>query len=127
MAAPSCRRLSIVCALALALASPTPISAQDTGLVYISNVTGTEAGGATLTTVEEQTAAALDHLGEALQEHGLTYSDVVVSNVFLRDTRHFQGMNGVYRTYFQISPPTRATVQAATTQIRSRVTGTSRL
>ena len=37
---------------------------------------------------------------------------MVVSNVFLRDTRHFQGMNGVYRTYFQTDPPTRATVQA---------------
>jgi 2-iminobutanoate/2-iminopropanoate deaminase len=62
--------------------------------------------------VEEQTAAALDQLGEALRASGLDYPDVVVSNVFLRDTRHFQGMNGVYRTYFETDPPTRATVQA---------------
>ena len=33
-------------------------------------------------------------------------------NVFLRDTRHFQGMNGVYRTYFTENAPTRATVRA---------------
>jgi enamine deaminase RidA (YjgF/YER057c/UK114 family) len=75
-------------------------------------VTGTSAGGQLLTSVEEQTAAALDRLGEALRTSGLGYSDVVVSNVFLRDTRHFQGMNGVYRTYFETDPPTRATVQA---------------
>ena len=98
--------------LSLVLASPLWLSAQAPELVYISNVTATQAGGRTLTSVEDQTRATLDRLGEALQEHGLSYSDVVVSNVFLKDTRHFQGMNGVYRTYFQVAPPTRATVQA---------------
>jgi 2-iminobutanoate/2-iminopropanoate deaminase len=100
------------CLLALAFVSPQRISAQEAELVYISNVTGIQAGGTVLTTVEEQTAAALDHLGEALRAHGLDYADVVVSNVFLRDTRHFQAMNAVYRRYFQVRPPTRATVQA---------------
>jgi len=91
---------------------PLQACGQSPDLVFISNVTGTEAGGRALTSVEEQTAAALDRLGEELRANGLTYTDVVVSNVFLRDTRHFQGMNGVYRTYFDTVPPTRATVQA---------------
>ncbi len=112
MVAPSTRSGFVLCVLALALMSPLRVSAQSPEFVYISNITGIEAGGAELTTVEEQTAAALDHLGEALRRHGLDYADVVVSNVFLRDTRHFQGMNRVYRTYFETSPPTRATVQA---------------
>lgn len=112
MIAASIRCTFVLCLFALALASPPQISAQSAEFVYISNVTGIEAGGVALTTVEEQTAATLDHLGEALRQHGLGYSDVVVSNVFLRDTRHFQAMNGVYRTYFQTNPPTRATVQA---------------
>ena len=98
--------------LNLLLASPLWLSAQSPELVYISNVTATQSAGRTLTNVEDQTRATLDRLGEVLQEHGLSYSDVVASNVFLKDTRHFQGMNGVYRTYFEISPPTRATVQA---------------
>jgi len=98
--------------MALALFSPLQLSAQEPELVYIANVTGTESGGIALTGVEEQTAATLDNLGAALRERGLDYSDVVVSNVFLKDTRHFQAMNGVYRTYFQENPPTRATVQA---------------
>ncbi len=98
--------------LNLLLTSPLWLSAQSPELVYISNVTATQSAGRTLTNVEDQTRATLDRLGEVLQEHGLSYSDVVASNVFLKDTRHFQGMNGVYRTYFEISPPTRATVQA---------------
>ncbi len=36
----------------------------------------------------------------------------MVSNVFLKDTRHFQAMNAIYRTYLETDPPTRATVQA---------------
>ena len=98
--------------LNLLLTSPLWLSAQSPELVYISNVTATQSAGRTLTNVEDQTRATLDRLGEVLQEHGLSYSDVVASNVFLKDTRHFQGMNGVYRTYFEISPPTRAPVQA---------------
>ncbi len=112
MAAPNTRRTLIGWLVALALVPPLQISAQEREFIYISNVTGTQAGGAALASVAEQTAAALDNLGEALREHGLGYSDVVVSNVFLRDTRHFQAMNAVYRTYFQNGPPTRATVQA---------------
>ena len=114
MAAPNTRRTFIGCLLALAFVPPLQISAQEGEFVYISNVTGTQAGGAgaALTSVAEQTAAALDNLGLTLREYGLGYADVVVSNVFLRDTRHFQAMNAVYRTYFQNGPPTRATVQA---------------
>jgi 2-iminobutanoate/2-iminopropanoate deaminase len=112
-AAASCfRRTGIAGLFLLAFVSPVRIEAQGADLVYVSNVIGTESGGIAVTRVEEQTARMLDNLGEALRERGLGYSDVVVSNVFLRDTRHFRAMNGVYRTYFQTNPPTRATVQA---------------
>ena len=63
MSAPSIRRTIIVCLFAVTLVSPLRISAQRAELVYISNVTGTHAGGSALTSVEDQTAAALDHLG----------------------------------------------------------------
>ncbi len=112
MVAPSIRRTLLACLFTLVSLMPQQVSAQSPELVYVSNVTGTETGGMALASVEEQTAAALDNLGDALREQGLGLSDVVVSNVFLTDTRHFQAMNGVYRTYFQTNPPTRATVQA---------------
>ena len=118
MAAPSIRRAPtrwgtlLGCLFTLVFLWPPGISGQRADLVFLSNVTGTEAGGRVLTSIEDQTAAALDRLGELLGAEGLDFSDVVVSNLFLRDTRYFQGMNGVYRTYFQEDPPTRATVQA---------------
>ena len=97
----------------LAIASaPVPTAAQAPELVYFPNVTATTDGGGPLTTIEEQTAGVLDALGEQLRSRGLDYGDVVVMNVFLRDTRHFQAMNGVYRGYFATDPPTRATVEA---------------
>lgn len=100
----------LLCLAAAAL--PATALAQTPELVFLSNITATSRGGAPLTTVEEQTAAALDALGEQLQERGLGYGDVVAMNVFLTDTRHFQAMNGVYRGYFAENPPTRATVEA---------------
>ena len=87
-------------------------SAQTPELVFLSNITATSRGGAPLTTIEDQTTAALDALGEQLQERGLGYADVVAANVFLRDSGHFPGMNSVYRGYFGDNPPTRATVEA---------------
>ena len=105
------RRLAGASLLAIASA-PVPAAAQAPELVYFPNITATADGGDPLTTVEEQTAGVLDALGEQLRSRGLDYGDVVVMNVFLRDTRHFQAMNGVYRGYFASDPPTRATVEA---------------
>lgn len=102
----------VLLALPLAPSCAPGASAQAPELVFLSNVTGTSDGDRALTSIEEQTAATLDALGEELAGHGLGYEDVVAVNVFLRDTRHFQGMNGVYRTYFAENAPTRATVEA---------------
>lgn len=94
------------------LSTAAPMPAQTPDLLYLTNITATVDEGGPLTTIEEQTTGALDALGRQLQAHGLGYEDVVSMNVFLRDTRHFQAMNGVYRAYFADGPPTRATVQA---------------
>ena len=98
--------------LGAAAAFPAPTSAQTPELVFLSNITATSRGDAPLTTIEDQTTAALDALGEQLQERGLGYEDVVAMNVFLKDTGHFAAMNAVYRGYFPNNPPTRATVEA---------------
>ena len=91
---------------------PATIQAQTPELVFLSNITATSRDGGPLTTVGEQTTAALDALGEQLRARGIGYGNVVAMNVFLRDSRHFAAMNGVYRGYFAESPPTRATVEA---------------
>ena len=92
-----------------ALALPIGAHGQSPDLVHVPNVHGVT--GSTRS-VAEQTRTALDRLGEALAREGLDYGDVAVMNVFLRDARNFQEMNGVYRGYFQSDPPTRATVEA---------------
>ena len=104
--------IGLAATILAATAFPTPALAQTPELVFLSNITATSRGGAPLTTVEDQTTAALDALGEQLQERGLGYDDVVAMNVFLKDTRHFAAMNGIYRGYFAENPPTRATVEA---------------
>ena len=111
-ARPTALPVFVLLALPLALSCAPGASAQAPELVFLSNVTGTSDGDGALTTIEEQTTATLDALGAELAGHGLGYEDVVAVNVFLRDPRHFQAMNGIYRTYFAENPPTRATVEA---------------
>ena len=92
--------------------TPSVYGAQQAELVFVSGITGATLDGKPVIGPEAQTRQALENLGAALKERGLGYEDVVVSNVFLSDSRHFSAMNTVYRTYFETDPPTRATVQA---------------
>lgn len=85
------------------------LAAQEREFVYISNVTGTMAAGQALTTIADQTTQALEQLQQGLRQRGLDLQHVVVVNVFLKDARHFQDMNAVYRRFFPSDPPTRAT------------------
>jgi len=61
--------------------------------------------------IESQTRQALENIGQVLRAGGMDFSDVVSSNVYLADVRHFQTMNSIYSTYFRQNPPTRATVE----------------
>jgi|GEM_PF-73463 len=90
---------------------PKILLAQDSQIFYFPEIVVIQEEGRALATIEEQTEAVLDQLGRELSDQGLEYSDVVVSNVFLKDTRDFQAMNAIYRTYFNVDAPTRATVQ----------------
>ena len=100
---------TLACAITMAAAA---LAAQERELVYVSNVTGTTADGRALTTIADQTTRALANLGASLRERGLELGHVVAVNVFLKDARHFQDMNAVYRRVFANDPPTRATAEA---------------
>ena len=58
--------------------------------------------------IEEQTRACLDSLGEILSEAGCDYGDVVKSMVWLKSREDFPGFNAVYAEYFPSEPPTRS-------------------
>ena len=58
--------------------------------------------------IEEQTRACLDSLGEILAEAGCELGDVIKSMVWLRRREDFPGFNAVYAEYFPSEPPTRS-------------------
>lgn len=65
------------------------------------------------TTIEEQTRLVLNYIGEVLKAQGLSYENVVMSNVYLKNLNDFGKMNAIYGEYFKTQPPARATVEVA--------------
>jgi 2-iminobutanoate/2-iminopropanoate deaminase len=75
------------------------------GTMGIDPTTGELAAG-----VAGQVRQAMENIAVILRAEGTGFSRVLSVNVFLSDTRHFSEMNEVYRSYFPVEPPTRATV-----------------
>src|SRR5688572_14829394 len=61
-------------------------------------------------TVEAQVRQTMRNLLDGLEEAGLTFSNVVASNVYLDDINDFPRMNRIYAQYFPDVFPTRTTV-----------------
>jgi 2-iminobutanoate/2-iminopropanoate deaminase len=82
------------------------------GFVFLAGQVGDAPGGhgAVPGGIEAETRAMLDNVGRLLRAVGLGYGDVVRCTVYLRDFADFAAMNAVYRTYFPMEPPARATV-----------------
>ena len=82
------------------------------GLVFIAGQVGSAAGGheAVPGGIEAETRAMLDNVGRVLHAAGLDFSAVVKATVYLVDFDDFATMNVVFREYFPVEPPTRATV-----------------
>ncbi len=68
-------------------------------------------GGIYASTVETQLRQTMRNLLDGLEEAGLTFSNVVASNVYLDDLDDFTRMNGVYAEYFGLVHPARTTLQ----------------
>lgn len=85
------------------------------GFVFIAGQVGDAPGthGAVPGGVGPQTRAMLDNVGRLLRAVGLDYGDVVRSTVYLVDFDAFAEYNAVYREYFPVDPPARATVGVA--------------
>jgi reactive intermediate/imine deaminase len=68
-------------------------------------------GGIHASTVETQLRQTMRNLLDGLEEAGLSFADVVATNVYLNDMTDFPKMNKIYAEYFRGAPPTRTTVQ----------------
>jgi reactive intermediate/imine deaminase len=81
--------------------------------LYLAGALGLPRGSSAITgDIQAQTRQTLENLAAVLKEAGMDFSNVTSVNVFLRDARHFEAMNEVYRGYFASDPPARATVEA---------------
>ncbi len=62
-------------------------------------------------TVEYQVRQTMRNLLDGLEEAGLSFKNVVATNVYLDNIDDFQKMNATYAEYFSDTKPTRTTVQ----------------
>jgi len=61
--------------------------------------------------IEAQVRSTMSHLRDELRQAGMTFENVVATNVYLDDIADFARMNKVYAESFGATPPTRTTVQ----------------
>lgn len=88
---------------------------QSGNTYYLSGVIPLNMAGNAVqgTTIEEQTRLVLDYIGAVLKAQGMSYTNVVMSNVYMKSLNDFSKMNTIYGEYFKTSPPSRATVEVA--------------
>ncbi|KND01955.1 TIGR00289 family protein [Spizellomyces punctatus DAOM BR117] len=77
--------------------------------IQVQNVTPNKAQG----TLEEETTIILDYLQGQLVSCGLTWDNVVMMHVYVRDMSAFGRLNAAYNRYFGLNPPPRVTVEVA--------------
>ena len=88
---------------------------QSGNTYYLSGVIPLNKAGNAVegSSIEEQTRLVLTYIGEVLRAQGMSYDNVVMSNVFMKDLNDFAKMNAVYGEFFKTNPPARATVEVA--------------
>ena len=93
---------------------PIPLTpaVQSGNFLFLSGQVPTRSDGSIPDGIRAQTQLVLEKLAALLKEAGFDLGDVVKTTVFLRDTKDFDAMNAVYRTFFPKNPPARSCVQA---------------
>lgn len=93
------------------------------GFVFVAGQIGDAPGsnGPVSGGIEAETRAMLENVGRLLRAAGLDYRDVVKATVYLTDIADFAAMNAIYREYFAVEPPTRATVAVAALAVGARI------
>ena len=61
--------------------------------------------------IRAQARQVLENIKALVEEVGGTLRDVTTTTVYLTNLANSAGMNEVYRTYFPVDPPARATVR----------------
>jgi 2-iminobutanoate/2-iminopropanoate deaminase len=77
-------------------------------LYFLSGVIGAQQGGEN--GIEPETRRVLETIQSRLATVGATMEDLVKCTVFLIDIADYQAMNGVYSSFFPVSPPARTAI-----------------
>lgn len=99
-------------------AAPAPIGAYSQAIrsgsaVYVAGQIALDPGTGELipdSSVEAQTRRSLENLRAILAAAGLSFADVVSTQVFLADIEDARRLNAVYSEYFPRNPPARFVV-----------------
>ncbi len=62
--------------------------------------------------IKNETKLVMEHLGAILKAAGMSFDNVVKTNIFLSDMNNFVQVNEVYSSYFTKDFPARATIEA---------------
>jgi 2-iminobutanoate/2-iminopropanoate deaminase len=93
------------------------------GLVFLSGQTPLDSKTGKLAEggIKEQTEQVFKNLAGVLEAAGLTFDNVLKTNVFLTDMGDFAAMNEVYKTQFSEPYPARSTIGVAALPLNARV------
>lgn len=82
-------------------------------LLFIGGAVATNARGEVVGKgdITAQARQTLENIKAIVEAAGGTLRDVTRTTVYLTDLANYTGMNEVYRTYFPVEPPARATVR----------------
>ncbi|HET6174753.1 MAG TPA: RidA family protein [Gaiellales bacterium] len=95
----------------------TPVGAYSPGIIaegrflFVSGQGPMVDGRYEPATIEEETRITLENIWRILSLANAGFDDVVRCGVFLADINDFDGMNGVYASFFDEPRPARTTVQ----------------
>jgi 2-iminobutanoate/2-iminopropanoate deaminase len=113
----SIRALRIVIASPEAPAAIGPYSQaiKVGGFVYLSGQIPLDPSTGELVngSIEEQVVRVMENIRAVLKAAEANFTDIVKTTIFLTNLADFQAVNGVYSTYFDVSPPARSTIQVA--------------
>jgi 2-iminobutanoate/2-iminopropanoate deaminase len=71
--------------------------------------------------IEAEARQSLANIREVLTAAGMEFRDVTSVTVYITDFKDFEKFNAVYREYFPMDPPARATVQVAALNAGARI------
>ncbi len=106
------RKEVILTKLAPAPIGPYSQAIKTGGTLYVSGQVGLKPDGTFDTTsIENESAQALNNIKAIVEAAGMTMDDVSKATIYLTDIKNFAKVNDVYKNYFKLSKPARETVE----------------